>query len=79
MRRSRYIIPSSTHSNHQQKVIRGLLTSETALLLPVDAALIVYWQWFLLLGATSATSGMLNVWLLQWPIVQCCRIVVRPS
>ncbi|GMK55812.1 hypothetical protein CspeluHIS016_0208680 [Cutaneotrichosporon spelunceum] len=31
--------------------------------------------WFLLLGATSSASGMLNLLILQWPLFQCCRVV----
>ncbi|KAH7929292.1 hypothetical protein BV22DRAFT_1029731 [Leucogyrophana mollusca] len=29
--------------------------------------------WFLLLGSTSAAAGMLNMFTLQWPIIQCCK------
>ncbi|GHJ87850.1 hypothetical protein NliqN6_4252 [Naganishia liquefaciens] len=31
--------------------------------------------WYLLLGATSSASGMLNLWILQWPLIRCCRVV----
>ncbi|WRT69175.1 uncharacterized protein IL334_006159 [Kwoniella shivajii] len=31
--------------------------------------------WFLLLGATSSASGMLNLLIVQWPLFQCCRIL----
>ncbi|KAI0267314.1 hypothetical protein BC834DRAFT_968836 [Gloeopeniophorella convolvens] len=29
--------------------------------------------WFLLLGSTSSASGMLNMLVMQWGIVRCCR------
>ncbi|EIN14437.1 hypothetical protein PUNSTDRAFT_80797 [Punctularia strigosozonata HHB-11173 SS5] len=29
--------------------------------------------WFLLLGSTSAASGMLNMITMQWTIIRCCR------
>ena len=32
--------------------------------------------WYLLLGATSSASGMLNLWILQWPLIHCCRVIV---
>lgn len=32
--------------------------------------------WYLLLGATSSASGMLNLWILQWSLVRCCHSVV---
>ncbi|ORY33152.1 hypothetical protein BCR39DRAFT_521481 [Naematelia encephala] len=31
--------------------------------------------WFLLLGATSSASGMLNILIVQWPLFRCCRIL----
>jgi len=31
--------------------------------------------WFLLLGATSSASGMLNLLIYQWPLFKCCRVV----
>ncbi|KAL7421380.1 hypothetical protein Q5752_004265 [Cryptotrichosporon argae] len=31
--------------------------------------------WYLLLGATSSASGLLNLLIVQWPILQCCRVV----
>ncbi|KAK8843973.1 hypothetical protein IAR55_006765 [Kwoniella newhampshirensis] len=31
--------------------------------------------WFLLLGATSSASGMLNLLIVQWPLFRCCRIL----
>jgi len=31
--------------------------------------------WYLLLGSTSSASGMLNVVMLQWDIVRCCRSI----
>ncbi|TFK45666.1 hypothetical protein OE88DRAFT_1600949, partial [Heliocybe sulcata] len=31
--------------------------------------------WFLLLGSTSAASGMLNMVVMQWSIMRCCRFV----
>ncbi|KII91525.1 hypothetical protein PLICRDRAFT_38295 [Plicaturopsis crispa FD-325 SS-3] len=31
--------------------------------------------WFLLLGSTSAASGMLNMIALQWQIIKCCRFL----
>ncbi|RSH95235.1 hypothetical protein EHS25_000321 [Saitozyma podzolica] len=31
--------------------------------------------WYLLLGATSSASAMLNILVVQWPIFQCCRVV----
>ncbi len=34
-------------------------------------------QWYLLLGATSSASALLNLVILQWPVVRCCRVVVR--
>ncbi|KAI0046323.1 hypothetical protein FA95DRAFT_1542653 [Auriscalpium vulgare] len=29
--------------------------------------------WFLLLGSTSAASGMLNMIIMQWGVLRCCR------
>ncbi|KAL4247776.1 Lysosomal/Vacuolar Amino Acid Transporter 1 [Abortiporus biennis] len=29
--------------------------------------------WFLLLGSTSSASGMLNIIVMQWSIIKCCR------
>ncbi|KAI9241413.1 hypothetical protein MVEG_04999 [Podila verticillata NRRL 6337] len=31
--------------------------------------------WFLLLGCLSATSSLLNILILQWRVLQCCRYV----
>ncbi|OCF35664.1 hypothetical protein I316_02719 [Kwoniella heveanensis BCC8398] len=31
--------------------------------------------WYLLLGATSSASGMLNLLIVQWPLFQCCRVI----
>ncbi|KIJ26509.1 hypothetical protein M422DRAFT_105343, partial [Sphaerobolus stellatus SS14] len=31
--------------------------------------------WYLLLGSTSAASGMLNVIMLQWDVIKCCKHV----
>ncbi|GJJ77761.1 hypothetical protein EMPS_10120 [Entomortierella parvispora] len=31
--------------------------------------------WFLLLGCLSATSSFLNLLILQWPVVRCCKTV----
>jgi uncharacterized protein with PQ loop repeat len=31
--------------------------------------------WFLLLGSTSSTAGMLNMITLSWPTIQCCNDV----
>ncbi|WVQ81107.1 hypothetical protein IAT38_003229 [Cryptococcus sp. DSM 104549] len=31
--------------------------------------------WYLLLGATSSASGMLNLLIVQWPLFRCCRIL----
>ncbi|KAK4684497.1 hypothetical protein P7C73_g5684, partial [Tremellales sp. Uapishka_1] len=31
--------------------------------------------WYLLLGATSSASGMLNLLIVQWPLIRCCRIL----
>ncbi|WVR08984.1 hypothetical protein IAU60_006044 [Kwoniella sp. DSM 27419] len=31
--------------------------------------------WFLLLGATSSASGMLNLLIVQWPLFRCCRVL----
>ncbi|WOO84969.1 putative protein [Vanrija pseudolonga] len=31
--------------------------------------------WFLLLGATSSASGMINLLIVQWPLFRCCRVV----
>lgn len=33
--------------------------------------------WFMLLGCLSATSSLLNILILQWRVLQCCRYVVR--
>ncbi|KAI0060536.1 hypothetical protein BV25DRAFT_1858796 [Artomyces pyxidatus] len=30
--------------------------------------------WFLLLGSTSAASGMLNIIIMQWSVIRCCRV-----
>ncbi|TFY73059.1 hypothetical protein EWM64_g10953 [Hericium alpestre] len=30
--------------------------------------------WFLLLGSTSGASGMLNMIIMQWDVLSCCRI-----
>ncbi|KAA1474477.1 hypothetical protein DENSPDRAFT_841076 [Dentipellis sp. KUC8613] len=30
--------------------------------------------WFLLLGSTSAASGMLNMIVMQWGVIRCCRV-----
>ncbi|KAH9917998.1 uncharacterized protein B0H18DRAFT_1032697 [Fomitopsis serialis] len=35
--------------------------------------------WFLLLGSTSSASGMLNIIVMQWSIVRCCRVVTFGS
>ncbi len=32
-------------------------------------------QWFLLLGATSSASGMLNILVVQWPLFRCCTVI----
>lgn len=34
--------------------------------------------WFLLLGATSSASSLVNVVTLQWGVVRCCPALVRP-
>ncbi|OCF79110.1 hypothetical protein I204_01055 [Kwoniella mangroviensis CBS 8886] len=31
--------------------------------------------WYLLLGATSSASGMLNLLIVQWPLFRCCRVI----
>ncbi|KAI0800046.1 hypothetical protein C8Q74DRAFT_387629 [Fomes fomentarius] len=31
--------------------------------------------WFLLLGSTSSASGMLNIIVMQWGIIRCCRVL----
>ncbi|WWC91112.1 uncharacterized protein L201_006053 [Kwoniella dendrophila CBS 6074] len=31
--------------------------------------------WYLLLGATSSASGMLNLLIVQWPLFRCCSII----
>ncbi|GBE83663.1 hypothetical protein BKA93DRAFT_816135 [Sparassis latifolia] len=31
--------------------------------------------WFLLLGSTSSASAMLNIIVMQWGIVKCCRVL----
>ncbi|EGO00741.1 hypothetical protein SERLA73DRAFT_86992 [Serpula lacrymans var. lacrymans S7.3] len=31
--------------------------------------------WFLLLGAVSSTGTLLDIWMLQWDIVKCCKQV----
>ncbi|OBZ66346.1 Uncharacterized protein C4C5.03 [Grifola frondosa] len=31
--------------------------------------------WFLLLGSTSSASGMLNIIVMQWSIIKCCRVL----
>ncbi|KAI0768329.1 hypothetical protein BD413DRAFT_135076 [Trametes elegans] len=31
--------------------------------------------WFLLLGSTSSASGMLNIIVMQWAIIKCCRVL----
>ncbi|KAF9515888.1 hypothetical protein BS47DRAFT_1371905 [Hydnum rufescens UP504] len=31
--------------------------------------------WFLLLGSTSSAAAMLNVVVLQWPVIKCCKEV----
>ncbi|KAI8972398.1 hypothetical protein BD414DRAFT_469382 [Trametes punicea] len=31
--------------------------------------------WFLLLGSTSSASGMLNIIVMQWGIIKCCRVL----
>ncbi|PCH37598.1 hypothetical protein WOLCODRAFT_110170 [Wolfiporia cocos MD-104 SS10] len=31
--------------------------------------------WFLLLGSTSSASGMLNIVVMQWDIIKCCRVL----
>ncbi|KAG7095524.1 hypothetical protein E1B28_006262 [Marasmius oreades] len=31
--------------------------------------------WYLLLGTTSATAGLLNIVTMQWGIVRCCRVL----
>ncbi|ETW77024.1 hypothetical protein HETIRDRAFT_241237, partial [Heterobasidion irregulare TC 32-1] len=30
--------------------------------------------WFLLLGSTSAASGMLNMIIMQWGVLKCCKV-----
>ncbi|OWZ39035.1 hypothetical protein J010_04155 [Cryptococcus neoformans] len=35
--------------------------------------------WYLLLGATSSASGMLNILIMQWPLFRCCRILSAGS
>ncbi|KIR63942.1 hypothetical protein I314_02723 [Cryptococcus bacillisporus CA1873] len=35
--------------------------------------------WFLLLGATSSASAMLNILIVQWPLFRCCRILSAGS
>ncbi|KAI0640454.1 hypothetical protein C8Q79DRAFT_996167 [Trametes meyenii] len=31
--------------------------------------------WFLLLGSTSSASGMLNIIVMQWGIIRCCKVL----
>ncbi|KAL1939021.1 hypothetical protein VTO73DRAFT_10281 [Trametes versicolor] len=31
--------------------------------------------WFLLLGSTSAASGVLNIIVMQWGLIKCCRVL----
>lgn len=31
--------------------------------------------WFLLLGSTSSASGMLNIVVMQWGLIKCCKVV----
>ncbi|KAI0357937.1 hypothetical protein OH77DRAFT_1475815 [Trametes cingulata] len=31
--------------------------------------------WFLLLGSTSSASGMLNIIVMQWGLIKCCRVL----
>ncbi|KAH9886287.1 hypothetical protein C8Q73DRAFT_716140 [Cubamyces lactineus] len=35
--------------------------------------------WFLLLGSTSSASGMLNIIVMQWGIIKCCRVLTFGS
>lgn len=31
--------------------------------------------WYLLLGAVATSSNLLNITMLQWPLIQCCRVL----
>ncbi|KAI9069809.1 hypothetical protein FKP32DRAFT_1640427 [Trametes sanguinea] len=35
--------------------------------------------WFLLLGSMSSASGMLNIIVMQWGIIKCCRVLSAGS
>ena len=61
--------------NHPEEDIRRILTSQLA---SEDGrtSKLMSTQWYLLLGATSSASGMLNLLIVQSPLFMCCKSIV---
>ncbi|KAH9927539.1 hypothetical protein B0H21DRAFT_763138 [Amylocystis lapponica] len=70
------------HHDYTANVLTGLLCiGITVSYLPQHRRIIEakssegFSPWFLLLGSTSSASGLLNMIVMQWGIVKCCRVL----